>query len=316
MSQIDLAQQTRQAPSTIVELIKAQRSGIAMVIGGQTKEERQRRAERFARIALTAVRSTPKLAQCTQESFAAALMTCAQLDLEPNTPQGLAYLIPYGKECQFQVGYKGLLQLVYRSGQVASINADVVYRAEIEQGMFEYAKGIQPTIKHRVDLLSDLRKGEIVASYAAVVLKGGESILRVVDAQEVERAQKTSASMAAARKYGNTNSPWLTSPESMWMKTALKRLCSWLPQTEMLAQAIEAEDMQDRESSIDAEYNEVKTLDLSAHAEAIVAPPEDVPAETPESIPCPMEQGESVYVTACAGCPEMKSCESFKAHQK
>lgn len=137
----------------IAGLITSQMPAIALVMNGTSEQDRKSKAERFARICLTAVRKNQKLIKCTQESFAAALMTCAQLNLEPNTPQGLAYLIPYGNECQFQIGYNGLLQLVYRSGIIASFNADVVYRAEVENGLFEYRKGITPTIIHKVDLL-------------------------------------------------------------------------------------------------------------------------------------------------------------------
>ena len=90
----------------VAGLITSQMPAIALVMNGISEQDRKNKAERFARICLTAVRNNQKLMGCTQESFAAALMTCAQLNLEPNTPQGLAYLIPYGKECQFQIGYK------------------------------------------------------------------------------------------------------------------------------------------------------------------------------------------------------------------
>lgn len=66
--------------------------------------------ERFTRIVLTALSSNPELQQCTPESFCGAMMTAAQLGLEPNTPLGQAYLIPYRNnrkgvvECQFQLG--------------------------------------------------------------------------------------------------------------------------------------------------------------------------------------------------------------------
>ena len=65
--------------------------------------------ERFTRMVFTALSSTPKLQQCTPQSFLGAMMQAAQLGLEPNTPIGQAYLIPYGNSCQFQLGYKGLL---------------------------------------------------------------------------------------------------------------------------------------------------------------------------------------------------------------
>lgn len=60
--------------------------------------------ERFTRIMTSAVSNNPKLAQCDAMSFISAMMTAAQLGLEPNTPLGQAYLIPYGKQCQFQLG--------------------------------------------------------------------------------------------------------------------------------------------------------------------------------------------------------------------
>lgn len=81
--------------------------------------------ERFTRMALSALNITPKLSQCSQMSFLGALMNAAQLGLEPNTPLGQAYLIPYknkGKlDCQFQIGYKGLLDLVYRNPDIQTV---------------------------------------------------------------------------------------------------------------------------------------------------------------------------------------------------
>ena len=70
--------------------------------------------ERFTRIVLSALSTNPKLAQTTPQSFLAAMMTAAQLGVEPNAPLGQAYLIPYFNsrtrcsECQFQLGYKGM----------------------------------------------------------------------------------------------------------------------------------------------------------------------------------------------------------------
>lgn len=91
--------------------------------------------ERFTRMALTAISTTPKLQECSQMSFIAALMNAAQLGLEPNTPLGQAYLLPYrnkGKlECQFQIGYKGMIDLVYRNKQVQTIQAQIVYEKDV-----------------------------------------------------------------------------------------------------------------------------------------------------------------------------------------
>lgn len=97
--------------------------------------------ERFTRMALNALNNTPKLAECTQMSFLGALMSVAQLGLEPNTPLGQAYLIPYKNkgvlECQFQIGYKGLIDLVYRNDMVQTVQAQTVY----EHDEFRYSLG-------------------------------------------------------------------------------------------------------------------------------------------------------------------------------
>ena len=210
---------------TLIEKSKGQ---FAMALGGATPQQRMQNAERFARLCLTAFRQTPKLMQCDPYSVLGAMMTCAQLNLEPNTPQGLAYLIPYNRECQFQIGYRGLMQIMYRSGAIASFNADVVYRQEYENGLFEYESGITPRLTHKIDLLGSARSGspdEIIAAYAAVVLKTGEPIVRLVTKAEIEQA----------RALNHSNSPaWRDHYAAMAIKTAIKRLANWLPMTKLM----------------------------------------------------------------------------------
>lgn len=292
--------------NNITDLIKSQMPAIALVMNGVSEKDRKNKAERFARICLTAVRNNSKLMGCTQESFAAALMTCAQLNLEPNTPQGLAYLIPYGKECQFQIGYKGLLQLVYRSGIIASFNADVVYKNEIEQGLFEYRKGITPTITHKVDLLQpEAREGELIAAYAACTFKGGgEGMLRLVDKKDIERAQKTSASFTANKKYGK-DSPWISSPEAMWMKTAIKRLVSWLPQTEMLAMAVDLDDKAERGESqlVLPELTPTEGLNAALTGNTPEAQPDNL-------VTCPKTEAQ-VNDWTCSDCEQRAGCPAW-----
>ena len=110
--------------------------------------------ERFTSMELNALNNTTKLAECTQMSFLGALMSAAQLGLEPNTPLGQAYLIPYKNkgilECQFQIGYKGLLDLVYRNEMVQTVQAQVVYKND----EFRYALGLNGELTH-VPVLKD-----------------------------------------------------------------------------------------------------------------------------------------------------------------
>jgi recombination protein RecT len=99
--------------------------------------------DRMARIALTAFRRTPKLGQCDPLSVFAAVIQAAQLGLEPDT-MGRAYLIPYEFECQFVPGWKGLVDLVNRSGQ-GTCWTGAVYEGDT----FDYALGDSPFIKHK-----------------------------------------------------------------------------------------------------------------------------------------------------------------------
>lgn len=125
--------------------------------------------ERFSRIVMSAISTNPNLASCTQQSFLGAMMTCAQLGIEPNTPLGQGYLIPYRNHgvmtCQFQLGYKGLMDLAYRSGQISTISAHVVY----EKDEFEYSLGLDPVLIHRPYMGAD--RGAAIAYYSTYKTK-------------------------------------------------------------------------------------------------------------------------------------------------
>ena len=126
--------------------------------------------ERFTRMALSALNTTPKLAECSQMSFLGALMNAAQLGLEPNTPLGQAYLIPYrnkGKlECQFQIGYKGLIDMVYRNENIQTVQAQCVY----ENDDFQYELGLDPKLVHKPALKD---RGNLILVYALWKSKNG-----------------------------------------------------------------------------------------------------------------------------------------------
>ena len=140
--------------------------------------------ERFSRIVLSALSANRKLAETTPQSFLGAMMTAAQLGVEPNTPLGQAYLIPYwnGKakvlECQFQLGYKGLIDLAYRSGEVSTIMAQVVY----ENDEFEYAFGLEPKLVHRP---AQHDRGEPVSVYAMFRTKDGGFGYEVMSMEDI-----------------------------------------------------------------------------------------------------------------------------------
>lgn len=177
--------------------------------------------ERFTRIVLSALSANPKLAQTTPQSFLAAMMTAAQLGMEHNTPLGQAYLIPYYNsrtkcsECQFQLGYKGLIDLAYRSGEVSIIQAQVVY----ERDEFTYSFGLEPVLKH-IPAASD--RGEPTYVYAVFRTKEGGFGFDVMSMYTVRQfAQQYSKSFSSG--------PWQTNFEEMAKKTVLKRVLKYAP---------------------------------------------------------------------------------------
>lgn len=177
--------------------------------------------ERFTRIVTSAISTTPQLAQTTPQSFLGAMMIAAQLGLEPNTPLGQAYLLPYKNhgrlECQFQLGYKGLIDLAYRSGQVTIIQAHEVR----EHDEFEYSFGLEPTL-HHVPARSD--RGEVICYYAMFRTKDGGFGFEVMSREDVEaHARKYSKS------YGGGYSPWSTNFDEMAKKTVLKKCLKYAP---------------------------------------------------------------------------------------
>lgn len=176
--------------------------------------------ERFSRMVLTAISQTPKLAECTPESFIGAMLTAAQLGLEPNTPLGQAYLIPYKDKCQFQIGYKGLLELAYRSGEFKNIEAHIVY----ENDLFEYEYGLNSDLKHKPAMKD---RGEAICVYAVYKLNNGGYGFEVMSIEDIEIHSKK-YSQSVNSKYSQ-NSPWHTDFESMAKKTVIKRLLKYAP---------------------------------------------------------------------------------------
>lgn len=177
--------------------------------------------ERFTRIALSALNNTPALQQCTPMSFLAALMNAAQLGLEPNTPLGQAYLIPYKNkgtlECQFQIGYKGLIDLAYRNGQIQTIQAQAVY----ENDFFEYEYGLEPKLVHK-PAFSD--RGEVIYFYSIFKTVNGGFGMAVMSKADMDLYAKT-----YSKAFDSSYSPWKTDYESMAKKTVIKQALKYAP---------------------------------------------------------------------------------------
>jgi recombination protein RecT len=175
--------------------------------------------ERLNRITLTTLKTNPKLLECSIESLLGAVLQSAQLNLEPNL-LGSCYFIPYKGQVSFQIGYKGLIDLVTRKGEVLTIVAKEVRTGDF----FHYEYGKNEDLKH-VPAPHDQR-GEITHFYAYAHLKNGAFTFDVMHVSEVEQVRNEHSQ---AFKYDSKGSIWVKHYEAMAKKTVIKRLIKYLP---------------------------------------------------------------------------------------
>jgi recombination protein RecT len=187
-------------------------------------------ADRMLRIVMTELRKTPKLRDCTSESLFGAVIQASQLGLEPGGALGHAFLIPYGKECQFMVGYRGLLDLARRSGEIKSIYAQYVGKND----KFKVTLGLHPNIEHE---MAEGERGELIAVYAVAHFKDGGYQFEVMLKSEIEKVR--------SRSKAAKNGPWITDYEEMSKKTVLKRLSKYLPVSIEAQRAANMDDLAD-----------------------------------------------------------------------
>lgn len=195
-------------------------------------------AERLARIAMTEIRKTPKLAQADQASFLGAIMQCAQLGLEPGSALGHAYLLPFENrkkgitEVQFIIGYRGMLDLVRRSGQIESFHCYTVH----EKDKFKVSLGLNPTIEHE-PAYNAADRGKVTFVYAVAKLKDGGTQFEVMNRVEIERVRASSKA--------STSGPWVSHWDEMAKKTVIRRLFKYLPVSIELQSAVGYDELAD-----------------------------------------------------------------------
>ena len=217
--------------------------------------------ERFTRMVFTALSSNKKLQACTPESFLGAMMQAAQLGVEPNTPIGQAYLIPYGNQVQFQLGYKGLIDLAYRSGEVQSIQAHEVH----ENDTFEYELGLNPKLKH-VPAMKD--RGQVILYYAVIKLKNGGEGFEVMSREDVDQ-------FARAKSKTYKNGPWQTDFDEMAKKTVLKKVLKYAPLKSDFAKQVKEDET--IKSNISENMTDLPDETVTIDAEAQTPQDEEIP---------------------------------------
>jgi recombination protein RecT len=198
--------------------------------------------DQMIRSALTCVRKTPKLLDCSQASLFGSIMQASQLGLRIDDGLGHAYLVPYGKECTLIVGYRGLVDLARRSGDVSTVEA----RAVFEGDAFEYTLGLTPRLVHTP--CGETAPDKLTHVYAIMRMRDGGQQFDVMNRTEVETIRNRSRAKGAG--------PWVTDYAEMARKTVLRRLCKLAPMSIEAQKAVTLDEMADANISqnLDVEW--------------------------------------------------------------
>lgn len=236
--------------------------------------------DRFHNLVVTAVKREPKLIRCFstsagQMSLLVAAMQCAAIGLEPNTPLREASLVPRRNkgvdECQLMIEYRGLIKLARRSGELSTIDAEVVH----ERDHFRYERGLTPLLEH-IPYDGDDDPGPLRYAYCVARFKDGGVQFVVVPRRVVyneHRAKSDSWRSESSRPF----SPWTLFEESMWRKTAVRVIEPFLPLT---AEARVGFDSDDRRFEID--HDAIVPVAEATYDVSPDSPPEGIDAVTGE----------------------------------
>ena len=194
-------------------------------------------SERLFQLAVSTINQTPQLAECDSASLLSCVMKCSALGLEPSAVDGLgrAYILPFRNhgrmQATFILGYKGIIDLARRSGQLVSIHAQAVYEGdtfdfwEDEDGQhFTYRPN--RTAKHAPETMTDV--------YMTAKLRDGGKVFEHMTKDEVDAIRKRSK---AANK-----GPWVTDYEAMALKTVIRRAARYLPMSTQAQNAVAADE--------------------------------------------------------------------------
>ena len=202
----------------------------------------------FVASLLSVVTNNNLLVKASNESIMTAAMKAAVLNLPIEPSLGQAYIVPYGREAQFQLGYKGLIQLAQRSGKYKSINSGVVYKAQFisYNPLFEELE---------IDFTQP--QDEVIGYFAAFkLLNGFEKVTYWTKEQAYAHGKRFSKSF--------NNGPWKSDFDAMAQKTLLKQIISkYGPLSIEMEQAIVADNETENEKAapIDVTPQETESLD-------------------------------------------------------
>lgn len=243
----------------------------------------------------------PKLKLCNPLSVLGAAMEAAKLGLEPNTVAQHCFLIPYGSECQFQMGYQGLQHLVRREGQVGDIEPTLVYRNEPFE-FYRHPETHRWVVEHK-PILDGSDRGEWVGGYSIAFMRDGSPSSVRPHTQEYLDKVRAFALDKQKNAPKQDELPWNAWPEQQFLKTMIKRHCKTLPMPDPVRVAIERDNeaeanTQDTAALIRQIIQEKTAIDTTAEVEdagqelAELAATPDAAPEDSQAAPPGMPPGD------------------------
>ena len=235
----------------------------------------------FVTSLLSLVKASPQLAAADPKTILGAAMTAATLKLPINPNLGFAYIIPYGKDAQFQMGWKGYVQLAMRTGQYKTINAAVVYEGQIKD--IDFITG---------EIIRGKKKSDKVVGYVAYfeLVNGFKKTLYMSSEDMLRHAMTFSKAYQYDKRSGKSASVWTTNFEAMGLKTVIKQLISkyGIMSIDMQGMALSEAISADSEYERPVEQNVTpleeaaaeQTIEAAAGAEADPFPAEEAPITT------------------------------------
>lgn len=204
---------TKEKSNKVGDLIRKYEQPILDVLPDHIKPERA------MRVLQTACTRIPKLLDCSQSSLLTSMVTAAEFDLEPNTPLGQCYIIPYGNQASFQMGYQGMIELAYRTTVVTAIRASDVRKNDT----FDFSEGTTTNIHHTFGFDD---RGPVIGYYAVVEMKDGTNHVSVMSKSDALAHGKQ-----YSKAFAYANSGWQTAPDAMCKKTCIIQALKYAPKS-------------------------------------------------------------------------------------
>lgn len=187
---------------------------------------------RLIRLFYSELAKNPTLNDCTTESICGSIMSCAQLGLEPGIA-GMVYLIPRGGKMTLMLGYKGMIELCFRSERITSIESTCVYKEDD----FSMKRGTYPEINHNPSISGDRNEASFIGVYSVVTMKNGYKQFDFMNAKEIAHVRKIT------KTFNST--AWMNYFDEMAKKTVIRRLLKLVPSSIACQNAIALDEQQE-----------------------------------------------------------------------